>query len=178
MNRDAAGSLVDGDLQLAKSVVARDDESDRQYFLLVRVLRSMVQDSGLGETLGLTALDCLDYRLAASFVEAVGDASVQVANQDIALNGVKLSEELKNLLVNLQAVCGDACDKALKAFVGKDVALAENVGNMRDKVDDVSMESEKAARTQPVEVMARVLAAAALLKSVYSLSVNLADLVV
>ncbi|MCX8154160.1 MAG: phosphate uptake regulator PhoU, partial [Candidatus Bathyarchaeota archaeon] len=36
MNRDAVASFVNGDLQLAKSVVARDDESNRLYFLLVR----------------------------------------------------------------------------------------------------------------------------------------------
>ena len=178
MNRDAAISLVDGDLQLAKSVVARDDESDRQYFLLVRVLRTTIQDSGLSEKLGLTSIECLDYRLAASFVEAVGDASVQMANQALELNGVKLSEELKHLLISLQAICSDASDQALKAFVGKDVALAENVRSMRGKVDAVSMEFEKAARNLPVEVMTQVLASAVFLKSVYNLSVDLADLVV
>ena len=36
MIRDVAHSLIGGDLQLAKSVVARDDESNRLYFLLVR----------------------------------------------------------------------------------------------------------------------------------------------
>jgi phosphate uptake regulator len=178
MTRDAVSSLVDGDLQLARSVVARDDESDRQYFLLVRVLYTIIQDSGLSEKLGLTSIECLDYRLAASLIESMGDASVQVANQALELNGVKLSEELKNLLVGLQAICSDASDQALKAFVGKDMALAENVRSMRGKVGAVLMEVEKAARNQPVEVMTQVLAAAGLLKGVYNLSVDLADLVV
>jgi phosphate uptake regulator len=34
MCRDAVAAFVDGDLQLAKSVVARDDESDRQFSCL------------------------------------------------------------------------------------------------------------------------------------------------
>jgi hypothetical protein len=49
---------------------------------------------------------------------------------------------------------------------------------MRGKVDAVSMEVEKAARNQPVQMMTQVLAAAAFLKGVYNLSVALADLVV
>jgi hypothetical protein len=70
-------------------------------------------------------------------------------------------------LVSLQAVCGEASDKALKVFLGKDIAFAENVGNMRDKVDAVSMEVENAVRNQPVTVMPQVRATPALLKSVY-----------
>jgi phosphate uptake regulator len=177
MNRDAATSLVDGDLQLAKSVVARDDESDRQYFLLVRVLRTVIQSAGLSEKLSLTLIDCLDYRLAASFVEALGDVSVQVANVTLELSGVKPFEDLKNLLISLQAVCCDASDQALKAFVGKNVALAENVRSVRVKVDDISAEAEKAAGNQPLVVMPKFLAGVSLLKHVYELGVDLADLV-
>src|SRR3972149_6673565 len=103
MNRDVVNSLVDGDLQLAKSVIARDDESNRLYFLLVRILRTIIQTPSLSEKLGITPIDCLDYRLAASLVEAIGDASVQVASKTIELNGVKPSEDLCKLLVGLQS---------------------------------------------------------------------------
>jgi len=177
MSRDAVGSLVDGDLQLAKNVVARGAESDRQYLLLVRVLHIMSQDSALSQKLGLTPVECLDYRLVASLVEAVGDASGQLAAGTLELNGVKLSEELKSSLVGLEEVCSEACDNALKAFVGKDVALAESVRGLRGKVDAGSMNVEKAARNQNVEVMMQILAAAASLKRVYNLGVDLADLV-
>src|SRR3990170_5704556 len=117
MNRDVVNSFVDGDLQLAKSVIARDDESNRLYFLLVRILRTIIQNPRLSEKLGITPIDCLDYRLAASLVEAIGDASVQVAAKTLELNGVKVSEELRKLLVGLQVVCYDAHEQAVKAFV-------------------------------------------------------------
>jgi len=136
------------------------------------------QDSALSLKLGLTPVECLDYRLAASLVEAVGDASVQLAAGTLELNGVKLSEELRNSLVGLQEVCSEAIDTALKAFVGKDAALAENVRSLRGKVDVGSVNVEKAARNQNVEVMMQILAAAASLKRVYNLGVDLADLVV
>jgi len=54
MHRDAVNSFIDGDSQLAKSVIARDDENNRLYFLLVRILRTIIQNSRLSEKLGLT----------------------------------------------------------------------------------------------------------------------------
>src|SRR4030067_3642968 len=134
MHRDALGSFIDGDSQLAKSVTARDDESNRLYFLLVRILRTIIQNPGLSEKLGITPIDCLDYRLAASLIEAIGDACVQVASKTIELTGVKPSEKLRKLLVGLQTICYDAHEQALKAFVNKDIALAESVRNMRERI--------------------------------------------
>lgn len=177
MNRDAVGSFVDGDLQLAKSVVARNDESTRQYLLLVRILSTVAQDQRLAEKLGLNPIDCLSYVLAARFVEDLGNTSMQVANVALGLNGVKLSDEMKNLLDALQKVCSDAGDEAVKAFAGKDVSSAENVRNMHTKVADLSEEMEKAAKNQPLSELPQILAVTNLLRRMYDLSVSLADLV-
>src|SRR3990170_1164825 len=177
MNRDVASSLVDGDLQLAKSVIARDDESNRLYFLLVRILRTIIQNPSLSEKLGISPIDCVDYRLAASLVEAIGDASVQVATKTVELNGVKPSEELRKLLVGLQVACYAAHEQALKAFVNKDVALAESVRGMHGKGEAVYADIERAIKSQPLEVMPQILAASSFLQRVYEYSVDLADLV-
>ena len=178
MNRDVVNSFVDGDLQRAKSVIARDDESNRLYFLLVRILRTIIQNPRLSEKLGLTLIECLDYRLAASLVEAIGDASVKIAAKTIDLNGIKPSEELRRLLVSLQAICNDAHEQALKAFINKDIALAENVRNMNEKIKTLFVDIEKVAKNQPVEVMPQLLAASSFLRQIYEHSVDLADLVV
>ena len=178
MNRDVVNSFVDGDLQRAKSVIARDDESNRLYFLLVRILRTIIQNPRLSEKLGITLIECLDYRLAASLVEAIGDASVKIAAKTIDLNGIKPSEDLRRLLVSLQAICNDAHEQALKAFINKDIALAENVRNMNEKIKTLFVDIEKVAKNQPVEVMPQLLAASSFLRQIYEHSVDLADLVV
>jgi phosphate uptake regulator len=178
MNRDAANSFIDGDLQLAKSVIARDDESNRLYFLLVRILRTIIQNPSLSEKLGITPIECVDYRLAASLIEAIGDACVQVAAKTIELNGGKPSEELRRLLVGLQAICYEAHEQALKSFVNKDIALADNVRNMRERIETMFTDVEKAAKDQKLEVMPRILAASSFLRQIYEHSVDLADLVV
>ena len=178
MHRDAVNSFIEGDLQLAKSVIARDDENNRLYFLLVRILRTIIQNPRLSEKLGLTTIECLDYRLAASLVETMGDACVQVAAKTLELNGAMPSDELRKLLSNLQAVCYDAHDQALKSFVNKDIALAENVRRMREKIQTLTVGIEQVAKDQPLEVMPQTLATTAFLKQIYEHSVDLADLVV
>jgi phosphate uptake regulator len=178
MNRDAAGSFINGDLQLAQSVIARDDESNRLYFLLVRILRTIIQAPSLSEKLGITPIECLDYRLAASLIEAIGDACVQMAAKTIELKGIKPSEELQKLLAGLQAICFDAHEQALKSFVNKDIALADNVRNLHGKIETIFTDVEKVAKGQPVEMMPQILATGSFLRQIYEHSVDLADLVV
>ncbi|TRO47788.1 phosphate uptake regulator PhoU [Candidatus Bathyarchaeota archaeon] len=178
MNRDVVNSFIDGDLQRAKSVMARDDESNRLYFLLVRILRTIIQNPRLSEKLGITLIECLDYRLAANLIEAIGDASVKIAAETIELNGLKPSRELRKLLAALQAVCYDAHDQAMKAFISKDIVSAENVRNMHEKIETIFTNIERVAKEQPVEVMPQILATASFLRRIYEHSVDLADLVV
>ncbi len=178
MNRDVLNSLVDGDLLLAKSVIARDNESNRLYFLLVRILRTIIQNPSLSEKLGVGPIECLDYRLAASLVEAIGDACVRVAYKTIELKGAKLSEDLRKLFVDLHAVCFEAHENALKSFLNKDIALAENVRNMREKIERTFASIEKVARDQSLDVVPQILASASFLRQIYEHSVDMADLVV
>lgn len=108
----------------------------------------------------------------------MGDACVQVAAKTIELNRVKPSEELRKLLVSLQAICYEAHEQALKSFVNKDKALAENVRNMHERIKTLFIDIEKVAKNQPIEVMPQILAAASFLRQIYAHSVDLADLVV
>lgn len=178
MHRDVVNSFVRGDVALAKSVVARDDEGNRLYFLLVRILRTIVQNPGLSGKLGITSIECLDYRLVASLVEAIGDECVRVAQKTIELEGKKFGEELKKLLLDFHSSCFAAQENALNAFLIGDVALAETVRETQVKIERVFADIEKVARAQSLEVVPLVLAVAAFLRQIYDHSVDIADLVV
>jgi phosphate uptake regulator len=177
MIRDSANSFVYGDVELARNVIARDDESNRLYFLLVRILRTIIQNPRFNEKLRITPIECLDYRLAASLIEGIGDACVQVAAKAIALNGFKFSGELQRLLVELQTICYQAHEQALKSFVTKDIALAASVRNLRREIDATATSIEKAAKGASVDLMPQILAAASFLRQIYEHSVDIADLV-
>jgi phosphate uptake regulator len=177
MHRDVVNAFVDGDVQSAKGVVTRDDESNRLYFLLVRILRTIIQNPGLSDKLGVSPIDCLDYRLAASLVEAIGDECVRVALKTIELKGAKVSDELRRLFVEFHALCFEAHEDALKAFFGNDIVVAEGVRGMRGKIDKVFAEIERVARAQSIDVVPQILAIASFLRQIYEHSVDIADLV-
>lgn len=176
MHRDVVNALVDGDINLAKSIIARDDEVNRLHFLLVRILRTIVQNPSLTEKLGVRPIECLDYRLVASLVEAIGDECVRVAMKTVELKGTKLGEDLKKSLADFHMVCFEAHENALKAFLVGDIGLAENVRSMREKVEKMFANIEKIAKAQSLDVVAHILAAASALRQIYEHSVDMADL--
>ena len=177
MARDVTNSFISGDLQLAKAVVARDVESNRLYFLLVRILRTIIQNPSLSEKLGITPIDCLDYRLAANLIESIGDVCVHIATKTIELPRFKPCSELSKLLIDLQTVCLETNEQALKSFIYKDMSLAENVRNMKTKIRDISADIEKVAKNQPIDVMPQLLAVISFIRQIYEHSLDMADLV-
>lgn len=177
MHRDVVNALVNGDVSLAKSVIARDEEVDRLYFLLIRILRTIIQNPSLSEKLGVQPIECLDYRLAASLVENIGDECVRAACKTATLKGLELAEELKKIFVEFHTTCFEAHENALKAFLAGDVSLAVTVGGMREKVEKTFSTFEKSAKTQNPEALPNLLAVASALMQIYEHSIDIADLV-
>jgi phosphate uptake regulator len=177
MHRDGINALVDGNLHSAKSVMARDDEVNRLYFLLVRILRTIIQNPSLSESLGIRPIDCLDYRLAASLVEAIGDECVQIAAKVEDLEGSKLTDDLKKALISFHDCCFKAHESAMGAFFGGDIAVAEDVRERRKKMEVASVNVERMAKAHPIDALPHVLAVASLLRQIFEHSVDIADLV-
>jgi phosphate uptake regulator len=178
MHRDVVNAFVEGEIQLAKSVIARDNESNRLYFLLVRILRTIIQNPSLSEKLGVGLIECLDYRLVASLVEAMGDECVRIAQKTVELKGAKPDKELGKLFTDFQAVCFEAHEKALTAFLTADIDLAEKVRDMRKIVEKEFACIEGLAQAQSIDVVPRILAIASFLRQMYEHSVDISDLAV
>jgi phosphate uptake regulator len=177
MHRDAVSALLEGDAYLAKNVVVRDDEVNRLYFLLVRILRTIIQKPSIGEKMNVRAIDCLDYRLCASLVEAIGDSSVEIAHKALALEDKRITGEASQLLAKFHSMVFDAQERALKAFFGHDVALAEEVRDDRVEMDRMLHEIEPSAQKQTSEVIPIILNATSLLYRIFGHGVDISDLV-
>ncbi len=178
MIRDAVSSFVNLDLDLARNVIERDVENNKFYFLLVRILRTILQNPRLSEKLSISPIECLDYRLAAGFIEGIGDACVQMASDTLTLNGAKVSDEVRKLLLELQSTCCEANEQAFKSFQSRDISLAEGVRNLKVKIEDTCSRIECAAKDFSVDLMPQILAAVSFLRQIYERSVDMADLVV
>jgi phosphate uptake regulator len=132
----------------------------------------------LSEKLSITPIECLDYRLIAGFIEGIGDACVQIAQSTLELDDTKLSDELRKLVLELQSTCVEANEQAFKAFLSRDIALAENVRKTRSKIEDICSRIEAAAKDSSVDLIPEILASVAFLRQIYERSVDMADLVV
>jgi len=176
MHRDVVNALVSGDAHMARSVIARDEEVNRLYFLLVRILRTIIQNPSLSEKLGLQPIECLDYRLTASLVENIGDECVRTAFKVLELKGAKLTEGLKKLIVEFHAGVYESHENALKALFEGDIALAEEVRRMRPQIEKTLEAIEKSSKEQGLEAIPYILAAVSTLRQIYEHSVDIADL--
>jgi len=178
MHHDAVTALVDGDVHLANNVAARDDDVNRQYFLLVRILRSVIRNPRLSERLGISALDCLDYRLVASFVEGIGDQSAQIAERSNALKGTKLGGDVPQALLKLHRAVFNTHENALKALRERNTRLAESVRDERESIKGLMKEVETLAKDErDVNIVGVVISTVDHIGRIYELSVDIADLV-
>jgi len=177
VHRDAVTALLEGDQELAKNVVARDNEVNRLYFLLVRILRTVIQNPGLSVKLGILPIDCLDYRLAASLVESIGDHAASIGETVIDLAGAKIPSNLSDLILQLHKTAYEAHENAISAVFYHDVSIAESVRAEREKVDAVFHEIETSILDLPAEIGQHLLAIASSINRIYDNSLDIADLV-
>jgi len=177
MHRDAVTALIEADEHLAKNVISRDIEVNRLYFLLVRILRTVIQNPGLSEKLGILPIDCLDYRLTASLVEAIGDQSVHLAELVMESGDIKIPRELTQTLLRLHKVAFDTHENALKALFTRDIGLAEALRNERKTAESLMNEIEALVHRNSRNIAPQVLAAATAMRQIYGHGVDIADLV-
>ena len=110
--------------QLA-SVVDRDTEINRQYFLLVRLIRSAIVDKRLAATFNLADMDILDYRLAANIIENAGDTIVDITNTISKSMAFKtMAKSHFNLIYDIAKDIEEIQTKSVDAFVSNDRTLA------------------------------------------------------
>jgi phosphate uptake regulator len=135
MHKDALTALQNLDPQLAKSVVATDDEVDRFNLYVVRQLKTAVQNPRIIRETGLkNARDCLGHRLVTKSVERAADHAVSIAENALLLKKpvdkeiLKNLEEMSNLAVSL-------FETSIEALFRLDFDLAESV---IQKTKDVS----------------------------------------
>ena len=124
MLKDIAEGLTRGDSKLLALVAERDDEVDRLYFLLVRVIRAAIMRPEIAEGYGLSPVDVLDYRVLASFLESVGDA---VAELSQSLHNPRASKLLSHEYATCVSRLQQMNDMATQAFIARRAGRSRSV---------------------------------------------------
>ena len=135
MYKDAIISLIENDDQLVDVAIERDEEVDRLYFLLVRLIRSNILNTKLSIKFDLISIDYLDYRVAANILETIGDNSVKLAITVKELRTMTLKSQLKKLLHEFVIELNDIQDLSINLFLLKKISDRNNVMNKYNKLN-------------------------------------------
>jgi phosphate uptake regulator len=177
MHRDCVTAFLESDSNLAKNVIARDVEANRFYFLLVRILRAVIQNPTTRDKYGIRSIDCLDFRLCGSLVEAIGDRAAEIASKSMTLGGESLPTTIAHDIGIFHTRVFQAQEKALKGFFGHNVAVAEEVRDLKEEMRSMFHDIELQLKRQPVESVPIILAVASAIHQIYNHSLDIADLV-
>ena len=123
MFSDVVSSLESGDKTNLETIANRDAEINRQYFLLVRLIRSTIMDTRLAGIYNLENIDILDYRIAANTLEIAGDTVVELSES--LIKSTLSKTELKKLH-NFAKDIEEIQTKSIDSFISNDRSLAIN----------------------------------------------------
>jgi phosphate uptake regulator len=173
MYRDILDGLRTNQNGIKKLIASRDDEVDRQYFLLVRLIRSAMMDRKLASKLNLSNIDILDYRIAANHLESAGDYIVDFASD---ISRTKLFDCITEPSIMIEKMQ----ERSVAAFTNKNRSESIEVVKMYNKFNELMNSiKELSAQTESKNSESTI----AVLNSIYSMDkiarcwVDVADLV-
>jgi len=133
MYDDVSNGLILDDKSNLQTLSKRDVEVNRQYFLLVRLIRSTLVDKKLANVFNLENIDILDYRVAANLLENAGDTIVELAN--FIYNSSLSNEHLKKIFDIVQNF-NILAEKSIDAFTKPDRRLAIEAISLHKKYQE------------------------------------------
>src|ERR687883_783494 len=133
MHRDTLDGLRIKESSIEKLITSRDDEVDRQYFLLVRLIRSAMMDQKLASKLNLSNIDILDYRIAANHLESAGDYIVDLVNAVPDIFHTKLID----LITDLSILIEKMHERSVVAFTTKNRSESVEVVKMYSRFNEL-----------------------------------------
>ena len=133
MYDDVLNGLISDDKSNLQTLSKRDVEVNRQYFLLVRLIRSTLVDKRLSNVFNLENIDVLDYRVAANVLENAGDSIVELS--DFIFN-FSLSEEYSKKIYDVVKDFNKVAEKSIDAFTKPDRLLAIEAISMHKQYEE------------------------------------------
>lgn len=134
MHRDIVNAMKTRDTDIDLLVRGRDDEVNRQYFLIVRLIRTAMMDRRLASSLDLNNIDILDYRIAANHLENAGDLISKLSSQ---LSG--FFDEIKyEKIIDANYLILEMQEKSISGFITKDTEKSSHVVTLFNKFNTIS----------------------------------------
>jgi phosphate uptake regulator len=121
MFNETLSALKTDDKTNLQTIPNRDDEINRQYFLLVRFIRSTMVDKRLAGIFNLENIDILDYRIAGNILETAGDTIVDLSK---SISETSLSNSDQKKIYDIAKDIEVIQKKSIDAFITNNRSLA------------------------------------------------------
>jgi phosphate uptake regulator len=175
MQQDAVSAFLDGDAKLAETVVERDEQVDRLYFLLVRMVRAALTDLSIAERIHASPVDCLDYRLLSSLIEHFGDYAASIA-QNVPEDKRRIPPPLARSLEKSGDTVNSMYGSSIDAVLSRNLDLASAVGDRHTFALERIREAERSLSGLRTELLDKATSAIASLKAMCEINKDIADL--
>jgi phosphate uptake regulator len=176
MELDATHAFTTSNTELAKGVVERDEEVDRWYFLLVRLVRAAIADTYLLEKIKVSSVDCLDFRLLASYIETFADYAVTVAKN--TQEKIPVPKDQQVLLGKIGASVNSMYKDAVGAVLSRDMKLVSSTEGRFQESKKLLSDAEAGISRVPRPLVNHIVAVLIALNRMCEISVDISDLTI
>ncbi|WP_313694565.1 phosphate uptake regulator PhoU [Halorarum halobium] len=133
MLEDAVAALAEGDADMAKDVVQRDDDVDRLHKVVSRIFRATLRTPKAAEELGVGRETCFDYHASARQLERVGDHATKIAHLTLQLleedGDAEVPAEVIEAIEEIEADARQVVDLAMDALFADENREATDLAN-------------------------------------------------
>ena len=176
MELDATQAFVNSNQELAKGVIERDEEVDRWYFLLVRLVRAAISDTYLLEKMKVSSVDCLDFRLLGSYIETFADYSVTVAEN--AGEETTVPSDQQALLNKIGSAVNSMYRDAVGSVLSRDLKLASSISPRFKEAKKLLAQAEAGISKAPRALVNHIVAVLIALNRMCEICVDISDLTI
>jgi phosphate uptake regulator len=176
MQLDAVQAFVSSNKELANGVSERDEEVDRWYFLLVRLVRAAIADTYLLEKIKVSSVDCLDFRLLGSYIETFADYAVTIAENTQEKITVPKSEQL--VLDKIGNAVNSMYKDAVGAVLSRDLKLASSVAPRFQEIKKQLASAETSVADSSRPLLNHLVAVILALNRMCEITVDISDLTI
>src|SRR2546428_11305909 len=174
MQLDSVQAFGSSNGALAKGVEERDEEVDRSYFLLVRLVRAAISDTYLLEKIKVSSVDCLDFRLLASYIETFADYSVTIAEN--TQDGVTIPREEQALLEKIGTSVNAMYRDAVGSVLSRDMKLVSSTTKRFEESKKLLSQAESTITKAPRPLVNHLVAVLIAMNRMSEISVDISDL--
>ncbi|MEM3587705.1 MAG: phosphate uptake regulator PhoU [Candidatus Jordarchaeaceae archaeon] len=157
MFKKAIKAVVDTKPIDLKEMEAQDDEVDRLYLLIQRLLTLGISDKITARKIGLDSSGAaIGWSLVVRSIERIADSSREIAQQIEVIKNSKIPEDIQRLYSKLSEDAATLIDEVLAAGVQKDTKAAFEILRKIDKLWAIREEIRKAESEKTIEPKALI----------------------